>query len=260
LFIMESSDLNAPWIVPIDGNGDPRFGVKTRHLISANDGDVCISFLTYVLLKGKKNPYIIDIGVDEGWWSFFAIDTNPSVRIDAFEPNPHSVEMLRPFLTETPQINLYPYAVSDKVGTIPFVLSKSQSNSRVEGETCVEIPCVLLKDFIGDKRVDLIKIDTEGHDLTILRSIHSLLPQIESIIFEFSVYWYGETRDSCVSQSIEELKYLRSKYKHMFIVSRRSNPPELTRIRNEAIEYLVNYFYNKNQVDIFVSNVEISIC
>jgi FkbM family methyltransferase len=252
---MADSTSSISWIVYIDGDGDPRYGVKTRDLISANDGDICISCLTYDILKDKKDPYIIDIGVDEGWWSFFAIDINPSVSIDAFEPNPLSVEKLRHQLASAPQISLYPCAVSDKLGTIPFILSKGQSNSR-STEATTEVPCVRLEDYIGTRHVDLIKIDTEGHDLTILRSIHHLIPQIDSIIFEFTVYWYGETRETCVSQSIEELTYLSTKYKFMFILSRREIPPQLTPIKQESIDRIVNYLYdNHNQVDIFVTNI-----
>lgn len=247
-----------PWVVPFESESDPRHGVKTRHIISANDGDVCISVVTAALLRGVDRPYIIDIGVDEGWWSFFSIDVNPSVTIDAFEPNPLSVANLKPYLETTPQIKLHPFAISDKNGTIPFVLGEGQSHSRTSNnELCV--PCVKLEDYILDKRVDLIKIDTEGHDLTILSSIYHLLPQINSIIFEFSVYWYGDTRESCITRSVEGLKRLFKDYKYVYVLSRRQMPPRVDQISEDKIEEFVTYLYDAHsQVDLVVTNINIS--
>ena len=247
-----------PWIVPFETDSDSRYGVKTRHLISANDGDVAISFVTIDLLMGKDRPYIIDIGVDKGWWSFFSIDVNPSVTIDAFEPNPISVSKLEPYLKSVPQIRLHPFAVSDKNGTIPFVCEEGQSNSRMLSSE-LNVPCVKLEDYIGDKYVDLIKIDTEGHDLTILSSIRHLLPRINAIIFEFSPYWYGETREICIARSIEELKVLSKNFKTICILSRRGVPPQLTVILQEHIEQFVTNFYDsRTQVDLLVTNIDIN--
>jgi len=248
---------NIPWVVPFESESNPRYGVKTRHIISANDGDVCISIVTAALLEGVDRPYIIDIGVDEGWWSFFSIDVNPSVTIDAFEPNPVSVANLKPYLETAPQIKLHPFAISDKNGTIPFVLGEGQSHSRTSNnELCV--PCVKLEDYILDKHVDLIKIDTEGHDLTILSSIHHLLPQIDTIIFDFSVFWYGDSSESCIARSVEGLKRLFKDYKYMYILSRRQMPPRVDQLFEEHVEYFVAYLHKEHdQVDLVVTNKNI---
>ena len=76
------------WITNYNSSEDPRKAVQIKHLITANDGDVCNSCVTYEILKGSDPKFCVDIGVDEGWWSLFAASINPNCSIVAFEPNP----------------------------------------------------------------------------------------------------------------------------------------------------------------------------
>jgi FkbM family methyltransferase len=250
--------MSKPWIVPIHAPQDPRMGIRVRHIESGNDGDVCNSVVTHVLMKDVKDPYVIDIGVDEGWWSFFVADVNPSVTIDAFEPNPQSFQMLVPHLETCPQMRLHPFAISNMTGFLPFTLESGQSNSRSGGTHIV--PCTTLDRYLRGKEVTMMKIDTEGHDLTILETLHPFLNRIHAILFECTVYWYADTRQECIEKTVKELRYLKSKYTHMYALSRRGDPPILTELTREEIEGFVVWCYeNRCQTDIVVTNRYVEI-
>ena len=248
--------MNRPWIIDINSPFDPRKGIKIKHTESGNDGDVCNSCVTYELLNGVDNKYCIDIGVDEGWWSLFAANINPNCKIDAFEPNKQSYNSLLPYLNSEPQINIHNVAVSDKYGILPFRTEGGQSHSRAESNT--QVVCVKIDEFIQNKVVNLIKIDTEGHDLKILNSLHPYLHQIEAIIFECTVYWYGSSAEECIFLTTEELKFLKSHYKYMYVLSRRGEPKLMSLVDEDDINQIIrSYYINNFQVDILVCNTPI---
>ena len=244
------------WLVPYKSESDPRLGVQVRHILSGNDGDVCNACVTEEILKGYFEAYCIDIGVDEGWWSFFAANCNPLCKIDAFEPNSKSYKALLPYLKTTNQITLHNSAVSDTPGQIPFTAADGESHSRSKSDTFV--PAVTLDKFVAWKLVHLIKIDTEGHDLKILRSLHPYIDSIMNIIFECTVYWYGTTKEECVQNTLNELLFLKSKYEYMYLLSRRGEPLLKMLRTPEDIMKFVHFSYDfKYQVDILVTHAQI---
>ena len=103
-----------------------------------------------------------------------------------------------------------------------------------------------------NRLVNLMKIDTEGHDIIILRSLHPYLEQIKSIIFECTSYWSG------LQTTIDELLFLRLHYEYMYILSRRGDPLLHRLTSTDSITQFVNYSYeNKYQVDILVCHTPI---
>ena len=241
--------MNRPWIIDFNSPSDPRKGIKVGHIESGNDGDVCNSCVTYEILNGLDNKYCIDIGVDEGWWSLFAASINPNCKIEAFEPNPISYNLLLPYLKA--QITLHNLAISDKCGLLPFNAAGGESHSRSESKTSVI--CTTIDEFIKNKFVNLIKIDTEGHDLKILKTLHYYIDQIKAIIFECSVYWYGSSEEECIQNTIEELLFLKSHYTYMYILSRRGDPLLISLLDENDIKQFIMFSYkNKYQVDILV--------
>lgn len=247
-----------PWVIEVDPEGDKRLGIEVRHIKSGNDGDVCNSAITHELLHVDRPVYCLDIGVDEGWWSLFVADINPGATIHAFEPNPKSYKALIPFLKYTPQVNLHNVAISDKEGSLRFVCENGQSNSRDDSaENSIEVRCVSPDQYVKNKAIDLIKIDTEGHDLVILKSLHPYLTNIKAIIFECSVYWYGKTKEECIQKTIDELRFLRQHYSYMYMLNRRGEPV-LFSIEMDDIDKFVVFSYDHHfQSDILVSKIPI---
>lgn len=251
--------MSYPWIIDYDSPNDPRKGIQVKHIKSGNDGDVCNSCVTYEILHGTDSKYCIDIGVDEGWWSIFAANSNPNCLIDAFEPNEISFNALKPYIDTQNQITLHNLAISDSFGILPFTAKGGESNSRLETSDTI-VACDRIDRFIKDKIVNLIKIDTEGHDLIILKTLHPYIKNIEAIIFECTVYWYGKTKDECIQKTVDELIYLKLQYKYMYILSRRGNPTLMPLQTDNDIINFINYSYdNRYQVDILVCQNSIKL-
>jgi FkbM family methyltransferase len=226
--------------------------VKIRHIVSGNDGDVCIAMITEALLKKTDVPYCIDIGVDQGWWSLFVLDTNTKSQIVAFEPNPISYAALKACIESESRITLYPFAISDKKGTIPFVIEGGNSNSR-DASATLSVACVKIDKYI-DRPVTLMKIDTEGHEIHILKTLRPHFKNIESIIFEFTVYWYHS-----VDEAKDELKNLLAEYPVMCMLNRRGLP-SLERIGLENIDGFITFcIENRFQCDILCSRSPVFI-
>ena len=216
------------WAVIINNNNHLRYGVSVRHIVSGNDGDVCIASVTEALLENKVNPLCVDIGVDQGWWSFFVVDKNSTAKVLAFEPNPISYNNLVPYLTNEPRIELHNVAISNKKGTLPFILEEGQSHSR-DATASFSVPCTPINSFIEGKSIDIVKIDTEGHELHILPTLYPYLFQIESLIIEISAKWYNDD-DAC----LDMLNHLLSVYPVMYFMSR-SDEPTISRLTKETV-------------------------
>jgi len=239
---MEWSD-GVDWVVIINNNNYLRYGVSVRHIVSGNDGDVCIASVTEALLTDKMNPFCIDIGVDQGWWSFFVVDKNATSKVLSFEPNPISYKNLLPYIANEPRIELHNLAISNVEGTLPFTLEEGQSHSRDEAAS-LKVPCTRINTFIEGKSVDIVKIDTEGHELHILPTLYPYLSQIESLIIEISPNWYNDD-EACLNM----LNHLLSVYPAMFFMSR-ADAPTLIRLTKETIG---GFKTHPHQWDLFVT-------
>ena len=236
------------WCMLMEINTDPRYGVKIRHIESSNDGDICIAMVTQTLLKNKKDPLCIDIGMDKGWWSFFVLDTNPTSSVIGFEPNPLSYKSLLPYIENETRITVNNVAISDKEGILPFSLKEGESHSR-DTSSNITVPCRPIHSYIKDKTIELMKIDTEGHELFILSTLRPHFKYINTIIFEFSPNWYNN-----LEESIRHLKYLLTVYPVMYSLSRRGRPILSPLLPTNIDSFVIVSINNKIQFDILCTN------
>jgi FkbM family methyltransferase len=231
-----------------------RYGVKYgKNGISSNDGDVCMSFITYDFLREKENPVCLDIGADDCWWSIFCCQYYPTTQVDAFEPNKHPKEWIDVLRKEYPGIRLHNKAISNTRGKLPFNTLGSDSHSRTDSGQTVE--CIPLDGLLElYEKVDMIKIDTEGHEVPILANILPYTSKIDSIIFECSVYWYDEVKETAISKIFSILKSYKINYPYFYSLSRHG-PPILQDISNiDFLHYILeNSFDNRYQFDIFMT-------
>ena len=247
------------WITIYTAVNDARYGVKyDKDKLSPNDGDVCISFVTHDYLKDKVNPYCIDIGADKCWWSIFCCERFPSLKVDAFEPNGASDEFLHYTAETYPNLRFHPYAISDKEGVLPFTKAGPDSHSRQASE--LSVPCKSIVPFLEQcERVDLIKIDTEGHEIPILQTIVPWLSKIGAIIFECSLHWYGSTLEESVGKMRDLLQAASKTHPYMYMMSRRDEPMLLNMSDETARENLLRHCYTAPmQVDCFLTRAPFS--
>ena len=136
-------------------------------------------FLSKIL---KPDSVFVDIGANVGFYSLWAARSiNSDGRIIAIEPNPKTFQIL----TENIRLNNKPdyietlqTGVADKDGE--FVLKITPRNlggatiiEEVDSNESVKIKCSPLVSILaqqGVKKIDVIKIDTEGADEMILGS------------------------------------------------------------------------------------------
>lgn len=120
-------------------------------------------------------------------------------KVVAFEPNPASFALLRAHV-ELNQLNdrveLAPFALGADEGTVllaPNRVSMAAITHETDEET-VRVQCVRLDRFWGDRRLDLLKLDVEGHEEQVLRGATGLLARRErprTIFIEVHPYAWG---------------------------------------------------------------------
>lgn len=155
-------------------------------------------------LAPRDKPTVFDVGANEGFYSSDVFAVNRNARVYAFEPHPATYQrlLLRSSGSKNltainaacgsafGQLTLYDYAESEgsehaslHAGVIEGI------HKGLSGQHVVDVIC--LDAFAADhdiSSIDLLKIDTEGHELEVLKGATTLLREgrIGAIHFEFN--------------------------------------------------------------------------
>lgn len=140
----------------------------------------------------------VDIGASLGEWAVpLARAVGPDGRLFAFEPQPLAVRALEATLriNNLTQASVIEAAVSDRVGVldlaVPDVTSSAVDTGRAHigatkpGETASKVRTVTLDAFIAEARLvrlDLVKIDVEGHERAVLDGAHDTIARLRPAI------------------------------------------------------------------------------
>lgn len=155
-------------------------------------------------LSSFKAPTVIDVGANEGKYTTAVLEANAGTRIFAFEPHPitygrllrctsnnERVTAINAACGSSPgRLTLFDHAGSS--GTTRASLHAAAVKSSPAEELSVNIVEVIDLDSFarsnGISRIDLLKIDTEGHELEVLKGATNLLHAglINAIQFEFN--------------------------------------------------------------------------
>ncbi len=146
------------------------------------------------------NPFIIDIGANTGLYCLLPA-INPAITGFAFEPNPEAYALLKSNLALNGlanSIRTFPLALSDKAGSVTLKIPASGKDS---GLAClgdpkrftqwreVTVPTDTLDNILSYKKithVNLIKIDTEGCELFVLKGAENCIREFKpEILLEF---------------------------------------------------------------------------
>lgn len=133
---------------------------------------------------------VIDVGASWGLFTYhLARRVGKSGRVYSFEPHPDNAPMLWKLAQARPYVRFEPVAVSDEVGRAELLIPRQQSrlvtaqaslSHGFDGQGVdvekVEVPTVRLDDEIAPGvQADFVKIDVEGHEMSVLRGGASLL-------------------------------------------------------------------------------------
>jgi FkbM family methyltransferase len=155
------------------------------------------------ILSGRTYPHvhfvndiktIVDVGANVGAASIFFAFHYPQARIFACEPASAPFSLLRQNVAVFPNVLPFPVGLYSCDTTIPLYPGRNDSvessiapsNRTASEPEQVQLRCA--EDFMaaqGVNAIDILKIDTEGCEVHILRSLKRFLPIIKLIYLEY---------------------------------------------------------------------------
>jgi FkbM family methyltransferase len=165
----------------------------------------------------QEGGEFLDVGANHGLLSFgLARKLDQRVRFHLFEPNPKLIESIEKSRKLYPSMRaeINALAVCDEDGTISFEVQKEQTGaSHITKDGGIPIRSISLDTYLADKgldRVDLLKLDIEGYELTALRGAERALKsrRIKAIYFEyFEKFLVRVAPPSRLIEFLESLSY-----------------------------------------------------
>ena len=215
----------------------------------------------------SKNPNIIDVGANKGQTIVFFKKIFPRLKIFAFEPS-ETYKFLEKKYQNDKNIKLSNVAIDKKKGKKKFYYHKfkSYNTSGLSGfykinkdskdhirlrssernkilkeiNFSYSVNCMSLDDIFKKKiNIDLLKIDTQGNELNVLKGSKKLLKNIKFIKLELMLYDYYEK-----SYSISDIELFLKKFnfKIFNILEVQQNP---VNFKTDWIEVL---FFNNSLI------------
>lgn len=145
---------------------------------------------------------VIDVGANRGQFALLARHLWPTARIASFEPLPGPAAICKSAMNSDERFTLFEAAVSTKAGNSTInVTSEDDSSSllplgeehqRLYGSTVASTLTVntdRLSAFVAPNTCPdscLLKIDTQGFELEVLKGSEELLPRVQHIYAELS--------------------------------------------------------------------------
>jgi len=134
-------------------------------------------FLTHV----KEGSVVVDIGAHYGYYSLIAAKNK--AQVFSFEPVKENFEILRKNieLNHLDAIQPFNVAVSNINGGKMFNVAEASDSSSFYEHPLTKtieqraVQTVSLDKFLPDQKIDLVKIDTEGHELEVLEGMKNTL-------------------------------------------------------------------------------------
>ncbi|OBJ54183.1 FkbM family methyltransferase [Mycobacterium sp. 1423905.2] len=171
---------------------------------------------------------VVDVGASWGLFTYhLAHRVGKAGRVYSFEPHPDNAPMLRRLAASRAGVHFRQVAVSDTAGSAELIVPQHH-NRQVTAQSSLahgfdgqgvgvrrlHVPTVRLDDEIGaDTDVDFVKIDVEGHELSVLRGGSSLLRRCRPTILIEIEQRHLEVPIHDVFDAIQDLGY------HLFSIT-----------------------------------------
>ena len=125
---------------------------------------------------------VFDVGANVGAYARLTLERLPDVELHCFEPSPHALERLRVALERYPAVHVHPFGLGraealeplygDSPGSeLASVYARRLDHHGIVSNVQGDVPLRRLDDVLpelGLERVDLLKLDVEGHELAVL--------------------------------------------------------------------------------------------
>lgn len=228
----------------------------SKNIINNNCWEPNITSLFIELLKGKSDNIVFDVGCNIGYFSL--ISAKYSSKVYSFDANEQNINLLNlsKKINNINNIEVKNVAIVDNiksfyktdkihehnVGSLKIV-ECSQEQSNLES---VELDSFIERE--GLKKIDLIKIDIEGTELSCLRGLKKSLANkiIKNVIIEITPLW-------SVEESKKILQFLKDKDYNLFNAGLNE-----TGQYSDQTNYLDFCFNNKiDNIDKFIETIKV---
>jgi FkbM family methyltransferase len=158
--------------------------------------------LGQVISLADSDPLFVDIGANLGDWSSHAVSclaqAGKKGGVIAFEPSSKTRELLTRRLASSRNVEVCALALSSSAGVSTFYSSEigagTNSLSEVSGPNAEAVNVTTLDGFFQERaisRASMVKVDTEGFDLEVLRGATETLARgaIDVVQFEYNWRW-----------------------------------------------------------------------
>jgi FkbM family methyltransferase len=174
----EKTDSIMPWGKSLHYNPKEDIG-KAINILGIYE--LPLSELLFRSLKHSEN--FVDVGANIGYFTSLASSMDTIKSIQSFEPHPFIFEILKRN-SHSEKIALYSIAASSENGSAELYIPKdfelnmgiaSLEKPKEEEVEKIEIETKPLDDILDPNLKYCIKIDTEGHEASVLEGAHALL-------------------------------------------------------------------------------------
>ncbi len=155
---------------------------------------------SYYLERSNEALEIIDCGANIGVSLLYIKTRVPNARVTCFEPNPAAREILQKNIQGNSwesTVTVYPFAMGSSEGNVDFYVEENTPtggggslttylSSKKRTLKSFEVPIRMLSSYIT-KKIDFLKIDTEGAELDILTNLvqSGTIDKIQRIQLEY---------------------------------------------------------------------------
>lgn len=181
-------EIQMPWGKKMSVNADETIGKSIVHF---GVYDLVLTEALWRLVEpGMK---VADIGANIGYFSqMLSQRVGPMGQVFSFEPHPQIFESLKNNVSECGNVKLHPMALSSEPGTMSLFIPKNFDGN--EGVATLEatsdametkqVRVEVLDEVLKNQKIDIIKIDVEGHELSVLKGGAHTLVQVQHVLFE----------------------------------------------------------------------------
>jgi FkbM family methyltransferase len=168
----------------------------------------------------SAQPIIVEVGAFKGHDTIRLATALPESHVYAFEPVPELYEALVEATRNYKNITPINAAVSDRDGMLPLYVAHKPNGKTTQASSLqkpkerlkhspitfpetIMVPTINLAAWAAVQKIntiDLLWLDTQGHEMTILHSIKEMLPHIRMIYTEvgFTEAYEGQTHADAV--------------------------------------------------------------